>query len=107
MALRKSAAQLCRSVSESTVISRASPLASSHVRRGSRLFATAHVPPVPQNATGSKGPTAIVFLNMGGPSTVDEVGDFLRRLFVGGPCEGLSQCALILSAIGDSSKTEI
>lgn len=40
------------------------------------------VPPVPQNVAGSKGPTAIVFLNMGGPSTVDEVGDFLRRLFV-------------------------
>ena len=25
----------------------------------------------------------MVFLNMGGPSTVDEVGDFLSRLFVG------------------------
>lgn len=24
----------------------------------------------------------MVFLNMGGPSTVDEVGDFLSRLFV-------------------------
>ncbi|KAI5867023.1 ferrochelatase-domain-containing protein [Durotheca rogersii] len=39
------------------------------------------VPPVTQDATGSKGPTAMVFLNMGGPSTVDEVGDFLSRLF--------------------------
>ncbi|KAL3495936.1 ferrochelatase mitochondrial precursor [Aspergillus germanicus] len=39
------------------------------------------VPPVTQDATGSKGPTAMVFLNMGGPSTTDEVGDFLSRLF--------------------------
>lgn len=27
----------------------------------------------------------MVFLNMGGPSTTDEVGDFLSRLFVGQP----------------------
>lgn len=40
------------------------------------------VPPVTQNGAASGGPTAIVFLNMGGPSTVDEVGEFLRRLFV-------------------------
>ncbi|KAF2400828.1 ferrochelatase precursor [Trichodelitschia bisporula] len=41
-------------------------------------------PPVTQNATGSKGPTAMVLLNMGGPSTTDEVGDFLSRLFADG-----------------------
>ncbi|KAJ5907047.1 Ferrochelatase [Penicillium subrubescens] len=39
------------------------------------------VPPVTQDATGSKGPTAMVFLNMGGPSTTAEVEDFLGRLF--------------------------
>lgn len=44
-------------------------------------FATA-VPPVTQDATSSKGPTAMVFLNMGGPSTTGEVEDFLSRLFV-------------------------
>ncbi|KAF2497792.1 ferrochelatase-domain-containing protein [Lophium mytilinum] len=38
-------------------------------------------PPAAQNATGSKGPTAIVFMNMGGPSTVDEVKSFLSNLF--------------------------
>ncbi|KAF2836786.1 ferrochelatase [Patellaria atrata CBS 101060] len=42
------------------------------------------VPPVTQDATGSKGPTAMVFMNMGGPSTTDEVGDFLSRLFADG-----------------------
>lgn len=48
-----------------------------------KSFATdARVPPVTQDATGSKGPTAIVFMNMGGPSTTKEVGDFLSRLFV-------------------------
>ena len=40
------------------------------------------VPPVTQDETSSKGPTAMVFMNMGGPSTTDEVGDFLSRLFV-------------------------
>lgn len=39
------------------------------------------VPPVTQDVTSSKGPTAMVFMNMGGPSTTDEVGDFLSRLF--------------------------
>ncbi|KAL8825310.1 MAG: hypothetical protein Q9191_004493 [Dirinaria sp. TL-2023a] len=39
------------------------------------------IPPVMQDATSPKGPTAMVFMNMGGPSTTDEVGDFLSRLF--------------------------
>ena len=39
-------------------------------------------PPVTQNSANSKGPTAMVFLNMGGPSTTDDVGDYLSRLFV-------------------------
>ncbi|KAI5361986.1 Putative ferrochelatase [Septoria linicola] len=38
-------------------------------------------PPVTQNEVGKNGPTAMVFMNMGGPSTTDEVGDFLSRLF--------------------------
>ncbi|KAF2763520.1 ferrochelatase-domain-containing protein [Pseudovirgaria hyperparasitica] len=42
------------------------------------------VPPVTQNSVGSKGPTAMVLMNMGGPSTTDEVGDFLSRLFQDG-----------------------
>ncbi|RVX69812.1 hypothetical protein B0A52_06457 [Exophiala mesophila] len=41
-------------------------------------------PPVTQNSVGAKGPTAMVFMNMGGPSTTDEVGDFLSRLFADG-----------------------
>ncbi|KAJ5908269.1 hypothetical protein N7495_000951 [Penicillium taxi] len=45
-----------------------------------RGLATA-APPVIQDATGSKGPTAMVFMNMGGPSTTDQVEDFLSRLF--------------------------
>lgn len=38
-------------------------------------------PPVTQNSVGKRGPTAMVFMNMGGPATTDEVGDFLSRLF--------------------------
>lgn len=38
-------------------------------------------PPVTQNSVSKRGPTAMVFMNMGGPSTTDEVGDFLSRLF--------------------------
>lgn len=41
-------------------------------------------PPVTQDSVGSKGPTAMVFMNMGGPSTTDEVGGFLSRLFADG-----------------------
>ncbi|CAG8043750.1 unnamed protein product [Penicillium salamii] len=48
-----------------------------------RGLATA-VPPVTQTSAGSKGPTAMVFMNMGGPSTTDEVQDFLSRLFADG-----------------------
>lgn len=33
-------------------------------------------------SSSATGPTAVVLLNMGGPSTRDEVGDFLKRLFV-------------------------
>lgn len=46
-----------------------------------RTMATV-VPPVTQDATSSKGPTAMVFMNMGGPATTDAVGSFLSRLFV-------------------------
>ena len=49
--------------------------------QASRCMATI-VPPVTQDSTSSKGPTAMVFMNMGGPATTDEVGDFLSRLFV-------------------------
>lgn len=46
---------------------------SSQWRRGNATVA-------PQ--VGSKGPTAMVFMNMGGPSTTDEVHGFLSMLFV-------------------------
>lgn len=51
------------------------------LRASTRAMATV-APPVTQDSTGAKGPTAMVFMNMGGPSTTDEVGDFLSRLFV-------------------------
>lgn len=51
--------------------------------RNQRCGLATAVPPVTQDATSSKGPTAMVFLNMGGPSTTSEVEDFLSRLFVG------------------------
>ncbi len=41
------------------------------------------VPPVTQDVTSSKGPTAMVFMNMGGPLRTKDVGVFLSRLFVG------------------------
>lgn len=45
-----------------------------------RSMATVN-PPVTQNTVSKKGPTAMVFMNMGGPATTDEVGGFLSRLF--------------------------
>merc|ERR1712093_823946 len=49
-----------------------------------RHLATVRAPPVTQDSTGRKGPTAMVFMNMGGPSTTGEVYDFLARLFADG-----------------------
>lgn len=69
------------------------PVLALHRHNGMQSARMASVaPPVTQSATGSKGPTAMVFLNMGGPSTTDQVGDFLSRLFVrdltsGVPCD--------------------
>ncbi|BCR85865.1 ferrochelatase HEM15 [Aspergillus chevalieri] len=51
---------------------------------GQRAGLATAVPPVTQDATSSNGPTAMVFMNMGGPSTTDEVEAFLSRLFADG-----------------------
>ncbi|GIC89694.1 ferrochelatase HEM15 [Aspergillus udagawae] len=67
----------------SGVRSNLSRTALTYVQEQRKGLATA-VPPVTQDATGSKGPTAMVFLNMGGPSKTDEVEDFLSRLFADG-----------------------
>merc|ERR1711977_55751 len=84
MAFRTPLSQLTKRASQSTISKLTSkPTTSSWQRGGAdqlRSFATP-VPPVTQDATSSKGPTAMVFMNMGGPSTTDEVGDFLSRLF--------------------------
>nr|POE79576.1 ferrochelatase, mitochondrial [Quercus suber] len=69
-----------------TLTKRASPtqcLQFAERRSAPRCMATV-APPVTQNNTSAKGPTAMVFMNMGGPSTVDEVGGFLSRLFADG-----------------------
>ena len=84
MALRKSISYICKhAISPSS--SRAGAVShfvcSRHSTPQRRAMATV-VPPVTQDETSSKGPTAMVFMNMGGPSTTDEVGDFLSRLFV-------------------------
>ncbi|KAI0890364.1 ferrochelatase-domain-containing protein [Annulohypoxylon maeteangense] len=81
MATRHSVAQLSRRAAGTASSSLSLRLSNSALQ--TRSFATP-VPPVTQNSTGSKGPTAMVFLNMGGPSTLDEVGDFLSRLFADG-----------------------
>ncbi|KAL9600675.1 MAG: hypothetical protein Q9219_003005 [cf. Caloplaca sp. 3 TL-2023] len=51
-----------------------------HLPLTARSMATV-IPPVMQNSTSRDGPTAMVFMNMGGPSTLPEVGPFLSRLF--------------------------
>ncbi|KAI0382116.1 hypothetical protein F5Y04DRAFT_254095 [Hypomontagnella monticulosa] len=85
MTARHSVAQLARRAAGTATASSPSLTLrpSKNIRLQTRSFATP-VPPVTQNAAGSKGPTAMVFLNMGGPSTLDEVGDFLYRLFADG-----------------------
>ncbi|KAI9696442.1 MAG: ferrochelatase hem15 [Candelina mexicana] len=80
MALRNPVSQLSRRALQATTL-RLAPSSCSSVQRKS--LATV-VPPVTQDATSSKGPTAMVFMNMGGPSTTDDVGEFLSRLFADG-----------------------
>jgi len=88
MAFRVPVSQLTRRASQSTISKFTSTTTTLLWQQGSadqlRSFATP-VPPVTQDAARSKGPTAMVFMNMGGPSTTDEVGDFLSRLFVRAP----------------------
>ncbi|KAL2890387.1 hypothetical protein HOO65_020929 [Ceratocystis lukuohia] len=60
----------------------ASPIAVSPM--AGRRYLKTQVSLVTQSKIGSKGPTAMVFLNMGGPSTLNDVGDFLSRLFADG-----------------------
>jgi hypothetical protein len=84
MVFRLPANRLCRAVA-TTGSSNLRPLSTflQHSAQPSqRRWLATPAPPVTQNSVGSQGPTAMVFLNMGGPSTVDEVGDFLSRLFV-------------------------
>jgi protoporphyrin/coproporphyrin ferrochelatase len=80
MALRQPLSQFARIACRSKGFPEATAIPWQKHQR--RQLATASALPVTQVATSSKGPTAIVFMNMGGPSTTAEVGDFLSRLFV-------------------------
>ncbi|KAK1836610.1 mitochondrial ferrochelatase [Podospora conica] len=107
MALRLPATWLCRTTtSPTTLILR--PLTSAlQPRRSpqqSRWLATPTYP-VTQNSLGSQGPTAMVFLNMGGPSTTDEVGDFLSRLFADADLIPLGRLQSYLGPIIASRRT--
>ncbi len=101
MALRRQITQLPKQASRVTVAkfapaSTTTPwLAQSQCLNNPRHSMATVVPPVTQDATSSKGPTAMVFMNMGGPSTTDEVGGFLSRLFVCHPC-GLPRGNLLI-----------
>lgn len=77
MATQKIAPRLSKFATDLTK-TKPSPLWLPHTYRS---MATV-VPPVTQDSTSAKGPTAMVFMNMGGPSTTEEVGSFLNRLFV-------------------------
>lgn len=90
MTLQKSMTMLCRR--ELGGMWRMSSIANPSVQR--RCGMATVVPPVTQDSTGAKGPTAMIFLNMGGPSTTDEVGDFLSRLFVCVPRTPVSNLVL-------------
>lgn len=80
MALRNPTSQLTKRAFQAAVSRLTSTSTSTIWPSQTRSFATPAYP-VTQDATSSKGPTAMVFMNMGGPGTTDEVGDFLSRLF--------------------------
>jgi len=83
MVLRNPISRLTKYAPQNNIIKLASTSPSILRSLQSRGLA-APVPPVTQDATSSRGPTAMVFMNMGGPSTTAEVGDFLSRLFADG-----------------------
>ncbi|KAJ4355800.1 ferrochelatase hem15 [Didymosphaeria variabile] len=72
---------LSHAVKRATWTSPAISVLSPCTQRWRRGNATVAPPPVTQSSAGSKGPTAMVFMNMGGPSTTDEVHSFLSNLF--------------------------
>lgn len=100
MALRASTQRLSRDVSRSA----SSLLSLPRLDSQKRLLATV-APPVMQDGTGSKGPTAMVFLNMGGPSTTGEVGDFLSRLFADGDLIPLGRLQSYLGPLISARRT--
>jgi protoporphyrin/coproporphyrin ferrochelatase len=83
MAIRNPISRLTKNASRTSITKLTSTSPSILQPLQSRGLATP-VPPVTQDATSSRGPTAMVFMNMGGPSTTAEVGDFLSRLFADG-----------------------
>lgn len=76
MALRISCS---RAAKRATSVTPATSILSSYSAQWRRCNATVAPTQVKQ---GAKGPTAMVFMNMGGPSTTDEVHGFLSMLFV-------------------------
>lgn len=82
MSVRSYAYRLSRGFQSRCIARPSLFLSPHHVQQKSHMASVA--PPVTQNSVGAKGPTAMVFMNMGGPSTTDEVGDFLSRLFADG-----------------------
>lgn len=80
MATNKLLPSLAKSVSKLTT-NASRPALWTPTQRG--MASVVH--PVTQDSTSKHGPTAMVFMNMGGPSTTDEVGNFLSRLFVRHP----------------------
>ncbi len=86
MAIRTPCTRLSKSALSSITGSTSSPLKCAaqpsawHIPAQRRSMATV-IPPVTQSSTSRNGPTAMVFMNMGGPQTVNEVGPFLSRLF--------------------------
>ncbi|KAJ6444285.1 ferrochelatase, mitochondrial precursor [Purpureocillium lavendulum] len=102
MALRTPTQRLARDALRSSAAS--SRLSLPRLESQSRRFATP-APPVTQDATGSKGPTAMVFLNMGGPSTTGEVGDFLSRLFADGDLIPLGRLQSYLGPLISARRT--
>ncbi|KAI1095981.1 ferrochelatase-domain-containing protein [Rostrohypoxylon terebratum] len=102
MATRHSVAQLSRRAASASNSPLSLRLSKSALQ--TRTFATP-VPPVTQNSVGSKGPTAMVFLNMGGPSTLNEVGDFLSRLFADGDLIPLGRLQNYIGPLISSRRT--
>lgn len=107
MSLRTPVSQLTRSASRASIsklTSTSNALSQKRSLATPQPYASSN-PPVTQDSTSRHGPTAMVLMNMGGPQSTDQVGDFLSRLFADGDLIPLGRLQSYLGPLISARRT--